>query len=50
MESPGHMITSAKSGELFVASLTGNLFRWYPDWLTNDAAARAEEKGPPQQQ
>jgi hypothetical protein len=47
MESPGHMITAAKSGEVFVASLTGNLFRWYPAWLTRDAAAEAEAKGPP---
>jgi DNA-binding beta-propeller fold protein YncE len=30
MESPGHMLTVSKRGEIFVASLTGNLFRWYP--------------------
>jgi len=43
MDCPGHVIT--KSGELFVASLTGNVFRGYPAWLTRDAAAEA--KGPP---
>jgi NHL repeat len=48
MECPGHMITVAKSGEIFVASLTGNTFRWYPAWLDRDAAAAAEAKGPPQ--
>ncbi|MGH9835854.1 MAG: peptidyl-alpha-hydroxyglycine alpha-amidating lyase family protein [Blastocatellia bacterium] len=47
MESPGHMITAPSSGEIFVASLTGNLFRWYPAWLTTEAAAEAEAKGPP---
>ncbi len=33
LECPGHKITAAKSGEIFVASLTGNVFRWYPGWL-----------------
>jgi DNA-binding beta-propeller fold protein YncE len=33
MESPGHWITVAASGEIFVGSLTGNVFRWYPGWL-----------------
>jgi hypothetical protein len=47
MESPGHMLTATKSGEIFVASLTGNLFRWYPAWLSTEAAAEAEAKGPP---
>ena len=48
MECPGHMITVAKSGEIFVASLTGNVFRWYSAWLDRTAAAEAEAKGPPQ--
>lgn len=48
MECPGHKITVAKSGEIFVASLTGNVFRWYPAWLTRDAAVEAEKAGPPQ--
>jgi hypothetical protein len=47
MECPGHMITATKSGELFVASLTGNVFRWYPAWLTPGAASAVEAKGPP---
>jgi DNA-binding beta-propeller fold protein YncE len=47
MECPGHMITVAKSGEIFVASLSGNIFRWYPAWLTPSGAAEVEAKGPP---
>ncbi|MBI2928401.1 MAG: 6-bladed beta-propeller [Verrucomicrobia bacterium] len=34
MESPGHMIHVTPAGEIFIASLTGNVFRWYPGWLT----------------
>jgi DNA-binding beta-propeller fold protein YncE len=34
MESPGHWIHAAASGEIFIGSLTGNVFRWYPGWLT----------------
>lgn len=33
MESPGHWITAAASGDLFAGSLTGNVFRWYPGWV-----------------
>ena len=33
MESPGHWITVAKNGDIFIGSLTGNVFRWYPGWL-----------------
>lgn len=33
MESPGHWLTVAKNGDIFVGSLTGNVFRWYPGWL-----------------
>ena len=33
MESPGHWITLSPTGEIFVASLTGNVFRWYPGWI-----------------
>lgn len=33
MESPGHWITLTPAHEIFVASLTGNVFRWYPGWL-----------------
>jgi DNA-binding beta-propeller fold protein YncE len=34
MESPGHWINVSPAGEVFVGSLTGNVFRWYPGWLT----------------
>lgn len=34
MESPGHWLHAAPSGEIFIGSLTGNVFRWYPGWLT----------------
>ena len=33
MESPGHWITMSKAGEIFIGSLTGNVFRWYEGWL-----------------
>lgn len=33
MESPGHWITVSRAGEIFIASLTGNVFRWYPGWV-----------------
>lgn len=32
MESPGHWLALATSGEIFIGSLTGNVFRWYPGW------------------
>ena len=33
MESPGHWIEVSQAGEIFIGSLTGNVFRWYPGWL-----------------
>jgi len=33
MESPGHWISVSAKGEIFIGSLTGNVFRWYPGWL-----------------
>jgi DNA-binding beta-propeller fold protein YncE len=33
MESPGHWLTVTPGGEIFIGSLTGNVFRWYPGWL-----------------
>jgi hypothetical protein len=33
MESPGHWLHATAAGEIFVGSLTGNVFRWYPGWL-----------------
>ena len=42
MESPGHWIDVTASGEIFIGSLTGNVFRWYRDWLETEEAAQAE--------
>jgi DNA-binding beta-propeller fold protein YncE len=33
MESPGHWINVRRGGDIFIASLTGNVFHWYPRWL-----------------
>ena len=33
MESPGHWLNVSSTGEIFIGSLTGNVFRWYPGWL-----------------
>lgn len=33
MESPGHWIHVTPAGEIYIASLTGNVFHWYPGWL-----------------
>lgn len=33
MESPGHWIHATPKGEIFIGSLTGNVFRWAPGWL-----------------
>ena len=30
MESPGHLLTVSVDGSIYVASLTGNVFKWYP--------------------
>ncbi len=35
MESPGHWIHVTPGHEIFIASLTGNVFRWTPGWLEN---------------
>jgi DNA-binding beta-propeller fold protein YncE len=34
MESPGHWLNVSSTGDIFIGSLTGNVFRWYPGWLT----------------
>ncbi len=34
MESPGHWLHVTPANEVFIGSLTGNVFRWYPGWLT----------------
>ena len=33
MESPGHWIHATPDKNIFIGSLTGNVFRWYPGWL-----------------
>jgi DNA-binding beta-propeller fold protein YncE len=33
MESPGHWLNVSSIGEIYIGSLTGNVFRWYPGWL-----------------
>jgi DNA-binding beta-propeller fold protein YncE len=30
VESPGHLFTVSRTGDIFVGSLTGNVLRWYP--------------------
>jgi DNA-binding beta-propeller fold protein YncE len=32
MESPGHWIDVTGAGDIFIGSLTGNVFRWTPGW------------------
>jgi DNA-binding beta-propeller fold protein YncE len=39
MESPGHWLHASPTGEIFIGSLTGNVFRWYPGWLTQGLGA-----------
>jgi len=39
MESPGHWITVSAAGEIFIGSLTGNVFRWYPGWMKGTAGS-----------
>lgn len=42
MESPGHWIhVKPATAEIFIGSLTGNVFRWYPGWL--DKSVGSEE-------
>ncbi|MSU49581.1 MAG: 6-bladed beta-propeller [Opitutus sp.] len=41
MECPGHWIDVSSSGQIFIGSLTGNVFRWYPGWM--QGAASSEE-------
>ena len=39
MESPGHWIHVTPANEIFIGSLTGNVFRWYPGWLSRPAGS-----------
>lgn len=42
MESPGHWIDVADNGDIFIGSLTANVFRWYDAWMETEEAAQAE--------
>jgi DNA-binding beta-propeller fold protein YncE len=33
MESPGHWIDVSRTGDIFIGSLTGNVFRYSPGWM-----------------
>jgi hypothetical protein len=48
-ESPGHMLTATPNGVVFVASLTGNVFKWQPDpwWPARAHEAIARGVPPP---
>jgi len=37
MESPGHWIHRTADQQIFIGSLTGNVFRWYPGWREGPA-------------
>ena len=39
MESPGHWLHATQDGLIFIGSLTGNVFRWYPGWLEKGLGA-----------
>jgi DNA-binding beta-propeller fold protein YncE len=40
MESPGHWINVAPNGQdIYIGSLTGNVFHWYPGWLEHGLGA-----------
>jgi len=39
MESPGHWLNVSSKGEIFIGSLTGNVFRFYPGWMTQSAGS-----------
>ncbi len=39
MESPGHWLHVTPEKFIFIGSLTGNVFRWYPGWLQKGLGA-----------
>jgi DNA-binding beta-propeller fold protein YncE len=39
MESPGHWLHKTEDNLIFIGSLTGNVFRWYPGWLERGLGA-----------
>ena len=46
-ESPGHMLTATPNGVVYVASLTGNVFKWQPDPWWPARAHEAQRAGIP---
>ena len=40
MESPGHWLHVTPEKFIFIGSLTGNVFRWYPGWLDKGLGAQ----------
>jgi DNA-binding beta-propeller fold protein YncE len=36
LETPGHWLDVSPSGDLYVGSITGNVFRFYPGWLSDE--------------
>lgn len=42
MESPGHWLDVSPNGEIYIGSLTGNVFKWYEEWMEASEAAQAE--------
>ena len=47
MESPGHMLTATPNGVVYVASLTGNVFKWQPNPWWPARAHEAQRAGIP---
>ena len=39
MESPGHWLHVTPEHFIFIGSLTGNVFRWFPGWLEKGLGA-----------
>ena len=35
-ETPGHWLDVSDNGDMYVASITGNVFRFYPGWLSDE--------------
>jgi DNA-binding beta-propeller fold protein YncE len=47
IESPGHWIHVTPANEIFIGSLTGNVFRFYPGWLKHGLGAEEGLKKKP---
>jgi DNA-binding beta-propeller fold protein YncE len=47
MESPGHNLTASATGAIYVASLTGNVFKWQPNPWWPARAHEAQRAGIP---